>query len=187
MKDTLRTRLEFLWAKLAGRDVDIDTLTPDAPTNMVEKLMIETADRIADAEQGGGGGGNVVIVDLGELPVEHEVNATNPFAGEVELFQYVYLFDVDQNKYYIFKTTEGFVGEGFGLFDNIYYSPITSSTYPFSACEDTSDEEWIEGKTFSDTVDVTTFATFNSNGDLFFVPTSTQFKTYKKVPGSDPK
>ena len=39
MKDTLRTRLEFLWAKIAGRDVDIDTLTPDSPTNMVEKLI----------------------------------------------------------------------------------------------------------------------------------------------------
>ena len=53
MKDTLRTRLEFLWAKLAGRDVDIDTLTPDAPTNMVEKLMLETADRIGNSGDGG--------------------------------------------------------------------------------------------------------------------------------------
>ena len=50
MKDALRTRLEFLWAKLAGRDVDINTLIPDVPTNMVEKLMLETADRISSAE-----------------------------------------------------------------------------------------------------------------------------------------
>lgn len=46
MKDTLRTRLEFLWAKLAGREIDIDTLHPNAPTNMIEKLMLETADRL---------------------------------------------------------------------------------------------------------------------------------------------
>lgn len=64
MKDALRTRLEFLWAKLAGRDVDIDTLTPDAPTNMVEKLMIETADRIANAE---GGGGEKFVVTFEEV------------------------------------------------------------------------------------------------------------------------
>lgn len=43
MKDTLRTRLEFMWAKLAGREVDINTLTPKAPTNMIEKLMLEVA------------------------------------------------------------------------------------------------------------------------------------------------
>ena len=53
MKDALRTRLEFLWAKLAGRNIDINTLTPDAPTNMVEKLMMETADRFNDIEDGG--------------------------------------------------------------------------------------------------------------------------------------
>lgn len=65
MKDALRTRLEFLWAKLAGRDIDIDTLTPDAPTNMTEKLMLETANRIADAEQSGGGSG-VMPITVGE-------------------------------------------------------------------------------------------------------------------------
>lgn len=61
MKDTLRTRLEFLWAKLAGRDVDIDTLTPDAPTNMVEKLMLETADRIGNS---GGGGDSTLWIKV---------------------------------------------------------------------------------------------------------------------------
>ena len=68
MKDTLRTRLEFLWAKLAGRDVDIDTLTPKAPTNMVEKLMLETAERIADASESGGGGAEPLICTAGWDP-----------------------------------------------------------------------------------------------------------------------
>ena len=65
MKDILRTRLEFLWAKLAGRDVDIGTLTPDAPTNMVEKLMLETAERIDEvAGDGGGGSSGPFIVNI---------------------------------------------------------------------------------------------------------------------------
>ena len=65
MKDVLRTRFEYLWAKLAGRDVDIDTVSPDAPTSMIEKLMLETADRIANAE--GGGNPNTVQTITGTV------------------------------------------------------------------------------------------------------------------------
>lgn len=60
MKDTLRTRLEFIWAKLAGRDINIDTLTPNAPTSMIEKLMLETAERISNSS-GSGSGGTIIV------------------------------------------------------------------------------------------------------------------------------
>ena len=51
MKNVIRSRVELLWAKIAGRDVNITTMIPSVETNMTEKLMIETAKRIGDIEK----------------------------------------------------------------------------------------------------------------------------------------
>lgn len=114
MKDALRTRLEFLWAKLAGRDVDIDTLTPDAPTSMVEKLMLETADRITDAEQSGGGGsdkyivhfslsGSTYVTDSTFEQIESAVNANKTVVGIVDGMGFVDLLACGRTNGAIFQ------------------------------------------------------------------------------------
>ena len=53
MNRNITNRRELLLAKIAGRDVDINTMTPPVPINLEEELMIEIADRL----EGGGGGG----------------------------------------------------------------------------------------------------------------------------------
>ena len=142
--------------------------------------IAEVIDDLAETSSGGGGS-NVVIVDLSELPVEHGVDAIPASTtGEVVTFEKVYLFNVDPNKYYIFKN----VVEQEGIFGDLYYLSASSAICPFRACEDTSSEQWIEGKTFSDAVDITMVNTLNAlEGSISFAPTSTQFKTYKKAKG----
>ena len=49
MKFDIRSRLEFFLAKVAGKDVDLNTIVPAGATNAVEELLLEIADRIADA------------------------------------------------------------------------------------------------------------------------------------------
>ena len=168
MKDTLRTRLEFLWAKLAGRDVDIDTLTPDAPTNMVEKLMLETADRIADAS---GGGGGVITIDYDSLTQTQKIVDLELF-GSVEENASVFLYDIDLNSQYRLLTKE--LSPPVSVFNPISMISVVT----VSECQDTESEDFglfetISGET---TMYVVEFA-----GTLVrIVPTTTQFKTYKR-------
>ena len=54
MNKVITDREDLFWAKMAGRDVDISTMTPPVASSMREELMLEVAERIA---QGGGGGG----------------------------------------------------------------------------------------------------------------------------------
>lgn len=51
----LRERIEFYLAKIAGRDVDMDKITPNKASSTVEELLDEIAERIDDIEEGGGG------------------------------------------------------------------------------------------------------------------------------------
>ena len=53
MKDIITSREELLLAKIAGRDVNLETMTPPVASNMTEKLMLEIAERI-DGIAGGG-------------------------------------------------------------------------------------------------------------------------------------
>lgn len=48
----LRSRIEFFLAKIAGRDIDVNTLIPAGATTMIEKLMLETSDRIDRIDRG---------------------------------------------------------------------------------------------------------------------------------------
>ena len=48
----LRSRIEFFLAKIAGRDIDVNTLIPPGATTMIEKLMLETSDRIDRIDRG---------------------------------------------------------------------------------------------------------------------------------------
>lgn len=57
------SRLQVFLAKIAGKDVDVSTLTPPVAINEEEKLMLDIADRIDAIEEGGGGGGAALIVN----------------------------------------------------------------------------------------------------------------------------
>ena len=46
MNTTITDRLELLLAKIAGQDVDINTMTPGVVSNLKEKLLADIADRI---------------------------------------------------------------------------------------------------------------------------------------------
>lgn len=52
MKDIITSRVQLCWAKIAGRDVDMKTMTPPVISGMIEKLMFETADRIDNIDKG---------------------------------------------------------------------------------------------------------------------------------------
>ena len=54
--------MQVFLAKIAGKDVDVSTLTPPVAINEEERLMLDIADRIDAIEEGGGGGGGGVIV-----------------------------------------------------------------------------------------------------------------------------
>jgi hypothetical protein len=52
MNTTITSRKELLLAKLAGYDVNLDTMTPPVAASLQEKLTLEIADRL-DAIDGG--------------------------------------------------------------------------------------------------------------------------------------
>lgn len=49
MKFDIRSRMEFFLAKVAGKDIDLNTIVPAGASNAVEELLLEIADRIGDA------------------------------------------------------------------------------------------------------------------------------------------
>ena len=49
MKKPINTRFELLLAKIAGHNVDIDTMTPPVAANATEELLLEIADVVKDA------------------------------------------------------------------------------------------------------------------------------------------
>ena len=69
MKDIITSREELLLAKIAGRDVNLETMTPPVASNMTEKLMLEIAERIDNI----GGGSDestyevVAEIEVGEM------------------------------------------------------------------------------------------------------------------------
>ena len=49
MNKNITSRLELLLAKIAGRDVDLSTMTPPVAMNLTEELMLDIADRMDGA------------------------------------------------------------------------------------------------------------------------------------------
>lgn len=58
MKNIITGRNELLLAKIAGKEVDISTMTPPVAMNQTESLLLDIADRIDEIEDGGSGGGS---------------------------------------------------------------------------------------------------------------------------------
>jgi len=54
MQDIITDRLDLYLAKVAGREVDIKTMTPPVAASMMEKLLLEIDKRIEDAEKAAG-------------------------------------------------------------------------------------------------------------------------------------
>lgn len=61
----ITSRIELLLAKIAGHDVDLNTMTPPVASNTTEEMLLEIAERM---DNGGGGGG----IDLPQ-PTENNV------------------------------------------------------------------------------------------------------------------
>ena len=56
MNMNITDREDLFWAKMAGKDVDISTMTPPVAASVREELMLEVAERIGS---GGGGGADL--------------------------------------------------------------------------------------------------------------------------------
>lgn len=65
MNDVITSREELFLAKLAGRDVDIKTMTPPVASSLTEKLMLEIADRL----DGMGGGSSDTYETVAEIAI----------------------------------------------------------------------------------------------------------------------
>ena len=78
---SITSRLNTFLAKIAGRDIDISTLTPPVAVNATEELLLEIADKVGalpDASEANDG--DVLTVDDGEW------KATAPSGGSGVLF-----------------------------------------------------------------------------------------------------
>ena len=54
MNNTIRDREELLLAKIAGRDVEISSMTPGVASSLKEKLMLDIAKRLDNLEKKNG-------------------------------------------------------------------------------------------------------------------------------------
>ena len=86
MNNTIKTRLQVFLAKIAGKDVDVSTLTPPVAASLEEKLMLDIADRIDDIE--GGTLPNVSSTDNGNVltVVEGSWAKAAPSGGGSDIF-----------------------------------------------------------------------------------------------------
>lgn len=88
----ITSRLQVFLAKIAGKEVDVSTLTPPVAINEEEKLMLDIADRIDAIEEGGGGGGaglpDVTSDDNGDVltVVEGAWDKAAPSGGGSDIF-----------------------------------------------------------------------------------------------------
>lgn len=81
----ITSRLQVFLAKIAGKDVDVSTLTPPVAINEEEKLMLDIADRIDTIEESSGRLPDVTSEDNGDVltVVEGEwAKADAPSGGE---------------------------------------------------------------------------------------------------------
>lgn len=63
----ITSRIELLLAKIAGRDVDLNTMTPPVASNTTEEMLLEIADRLDNGGSGGSGLPQVGANDVGSV------------------------------------------------------------------------------------------------------------------------
>lgn len=76
MNDVITSREELFLAKLAGRDVDIKTMTPPVASSLTEKLMLEIADRLDNM----GGGSSETYETVAEIEVGEMVGVDGKYS-----------------------------------------------------------------------------------------------------------
>lgn len=128
MKDIITSREDVFLAKIAGRDVDINTLTPPVATSVTEKLLLETADRLDRIEEGGGGGGYEEIL----IAKNSNLQWTEDDGGYVAVIAEELLTSVENGDYTKTVTSDGFelpdialqTGSDVSLFDFVHISGV---------------------------------------------------------------
>ena len=81
MKDIITSREDLLLAKIAGRDVDIQTMTPPVVSNMTEKLMLEIADRLDTI----GDGSSETITNIVDYTLDNGACETDTYSYEMTI------------------------------------------------------------------------------------------------------
>lgn len=142
MNKTITSRDDFFLAKVAGRDITINSLTPPVASSVSEELMLEVADRIDRIESGSCGVGAKVIhiTESSKDTYTADISCSDLIAlilaGESVVAQYVddeivvemplneYNFDDKVDPYILFSNAtasrednEGFVVSKFAVYD----------------------------------------------------------------------
>lgn len=161
MNGTITSREELLLAKLAGENVNINTMTPPVAMNKKEKLLLDIATRldslVSGSGSGSGSGGDVFIVN-GE--VEHVGNDDTAVVSIDKTTEQIYAAAAS-GKPVILLVAEGeddisqwmFVDAGEGKDDDIYADfmsiledkdGIALSILTFHSDGDPAEIEWYE-------------------------------------------
>ena len=179
MKDSITSRLQLFLAKIAGRDVSESTLTPPVITSMEEKLLDEIADRMdAVEEAASSGGGGVITIDYDSL-IQTQKTVDWIYSGDVIEDAHVFLYDIDPNSQYRIYMHDDSVSK------SAFYLVFAMENGIVSECPDTEPESFELVQTISGEVPCYYLTCFDV-GAICIVPTTTQFKTYKRdtSPGS---
>ena len=112
MKGALRERIDFFLAKIAGRDVDIGTLHPPVAIDTTEELLLEIANKYANADTPSGGGDPLILTPswIPDLPGVCEIDATYNQIKEAVL---------SGRQVFLYTTSE------FGVGSLVGYLPVT--------------------------------------------------------------
>ena len=89
---SITSRLNTFLAKVAGRDVDISTLTPPVAINATEELLLEIADRIDSGGSSDFSTAEVTVTDASTYSDGDTCNCPNIYDDEI--YGYVDLLDM---------------------------------------------------------------------------------------------
>lgn len=94
MKNIVASRLEHYLAKIAGRDIDLSTLTPPVASDMTELLLSEIADRLDGI---GGGSSSSARLEIVGTPISGGFELNHSFKEIFEAYPNVYLYFTNDN------------------------------------------------------------------------------------------